>query len=204
VLLDLQQLATTYNCHFNGVLHLGAQFGQEIGIYRKLGIQPIVLIEPLPKSFTVLTEAAGPDCICINTAVGNFNGRIEMYVDEGNAGGSSSVLRPLLHLTQYPHISFPQNILVPIARVDDLNIPQCNFMNLDIQGYELEALKGAAMYLSAVDYVLTEVNSAELYAGCARVEEIDDYLATHGLTRVETNWEGGTWGDAFYMKVAKA
>jgi hypothetical protein len=47
---------------------------------------------------------------------------------------------------------------------------------------------------------MTEVNRAELYKGCARIEDLDMFLSQYGFERVETTWDGGTWGDAFYVK----
>jgi FkbM family methyltransferase len=200
MILNLIQIVEKYNCKFNGVLHIGAQFGQEYNIYKKLNIEPIVFIEPLPKSFDILKQNVESECICINTAIGNFDGEIEMFVDDKNAGGSSSVLKPKLHLQQYPHITFPHKVKVPITKIDSLNIPKCNFINMDIQGYELEALKGASEYMLGVNYVMLEVNNDEVYENCALIEKIDSYLKKYQLVRVETCWEGGTWGDAFYIK----
>ena len=40
----------------------------------------------------------------------------------------------------------------------------------------------------------------EVYKNCARVEQIDDFLHNYGFVRVETSWDGGIWGDAFYIK----
>jgi hypothetical protein len=80
------------------------------------------------------------------------------------------------------------------------NIP-FNFLNLDIQGVELKALKGMESYLDSIDYIYTEVNSDYVYKDCALVTEIDDYLKQFNFVRVETQWcENFRWGDAFYVK----
>jgi hypothetical protein len=76
-----------------------------------------------------------------------------------------------------------------------------NFINLDIQGVELKALKSMESYLNNVDYVYTEVNSDYVYEGCGLIGEIDEYLLNFGLHRVETQWAGDfRWGDAFYIR----
>ncbi len=200
MILNLIELKQKYNCTFNGVLHVGAHHGQEYKTYQELGISPIVFIEALPHTYQALISNVGKEATCINTAIGNVVGEIEMFVDEANMGGSSSVLKPKIHLQQYPHITFPKKVSVPITKIDLLEIPQCNFINMDIQGYELEALKGAKDYLTTVDYVMLEVNRDEVYEGCARIEEIDYYLEDYDLVRVETDWAGSTWGDAFYVR----
>lgn len=78
-----------------------------------------------------------------------------------------------------------------------------NFLNLDLQGAELMALRGLGERLSDVDYIYTEVNKKDVYQGCAKVEELDRFLTE--FTRVETLWceDGGVdhgWGDAFYIR----
>ena len=76
-----------------------------------------------------------------------------------------------------------------------------NFLNFDIQGAELKALKGMEEYLNKVDYLYTEVNSDYVYKKCALVTELDEYLKNFGLERVETKWcEDFKWGDAFYIR----
>jgi hypothetical protein len=73
-------------------------------------------------------------------------------------------------------------------------------INIDVQGYELEVFKGGKDFLNEVDYIITEVNRDEVYKGCAKIDELDSFLAPYGFNRVETTWDGGTWGDAFYIK----
>nr|WP_094675987.1 FkbM family methyltransferase [Hydrocoleum sp. CS-953] len=75
-----------------------------------------------------------------------------------------------------------------------------NFLTIDVQGYELEVLKGSRETLKNIDYILTEVNPDELSENCARVEQLDEFIGRFNFQRVETNWEGETWGDAFYLK----
>jgi hypothetical protein len=41
------------------------------------------------------------------------------------------------------------------------------FLNFDIQGAELKALKGMEEYLSNVDYLYTEIISDYVYKNCA-------------------------------------
>lgn len=201
MILNLINLQQTYNCKFNGVLHIGAHYGEEYNNYKNLGIFPIIFIEALPTTFEILKNRVGNNSICINTAIGNIEGTIEMYVETADACGSSSILAPKKHLSQYPHVVFNVNTTtVPITKIDSLNIPQCNFLNIDIQGYELEALKGANKYLELVDYIMIEINRDEVYENCAHVDQIDEYLFKYGFNRMETDWAGGTWGDAFYIK----
>lgn len=135
-------------------------------------------------------------------ALGNENKRIKMYVESANNGMSSSVLQPKKHLEQYPEIIFDREEIVEMVRLDNIleDKQNYNFLTIDVQGYELEVLKGSRETLKNINYILTEVNRDELYENCARVEQLDEFLGRFNFQRLETNWEGETWGDAFYLK----
>ena len=113
---------------------------------------------------------------------------------------SNSLLKPEKHLQQYPSIQFTKKELVQVSKLDDLMFDKgkYNFLYMDIQGYELEALKGATDTLKNIDYIYSEVNRDDLYEQCAKVEAIDAYLSNY--ERVYTNWIGVTWGDALYIR----
>ncbi len=202
MLLNLDNLKQKYKLNIKGVLHIGAHVGQEYVAYERLGIINVMFFEPVPSTFNKLKENVGNRAILVNTALGNMIGEIEMFIETVNSGQSNSILKPEHHLTQYPQIQFAEKQKVPITKLDTfIEVREkFNFINIDVQGYELEVFKGGSDFLNTIDYVMAEVNRAELYSGCAKVEELDTFLGTYGFERVETTWAGGTWGDAFYIK----
>lgn len=202
MLLNLDNLKQKYDLKIKGVLHIGAHVGQEFGTYQRLGIDNVMFFEPVPSTFQRLKENVGDKAILVNTALGNMIGEVEMFTETVNQGQSSSVLEPEHHLVQHPNIQFNGRQNVAITKLDTFieDKDKYNFINIDVQGYELEVFKGGAEYLKTIDYVMTEVNRAELYKGCARIEELDAFLGGYGFKRVETTWAGGTWGDALYVK----
>lgn len=202
MLLNLEQIKEKYNLNIKGVIHIGAHFGQELEIYNKLNIENILFFEPVPETFNKLKENVGDKAKMKQIALGNMVGEIEMNIETANMGQSSSILEPIIHLKQYPHIVFNKKIKVPITKLDNFidEKESYNFINIDVQGYELEVFKGATEYLKNIDYIMTEVNRDEVYKNCAKINEIDDFLSNFGFKRVETTWDGITWGDAFYIK----
>jgi hypothetical protein len=79
-------------------------------------------------------------------------------------------------------------------------LPDLDFLNLDLQGVELRALRGMEGRLHNFKWIYTEVNKEKLYKGCALVEDIDNFLIGWNFKRVETQWCGNTgWGDALYI-----
>lgn len=203
MLLNLQQLKEKYNLNIKGVIHVGAHFGQELSSYENLNIKNVMFFEPLPHTFERLkANTNGKNVTLVNTALGNMIGEIEMNVETANEGQSSSILEPHIHLQQYPHIRFNNKINVKITKLDTFieEKEKYNFINVDVQGYELEVFKGGSEFLNSIDYIMTEVNRDEVYKNCVRVEELDNFLLQYNFKRTETTWDGGTWGDAFYIK----
>jgi len=206
MLIDFQQIIKTYSMSITGVIHVGAHFGQEYASYRAANIRDIVFIEPCKNAFRQLVKNVGlePGVICINSACGLGKNKALMHVEYANKGMSNSLLKPQLHLEQYPDIKFQGMEEVDIDTLDNLmtnsysEFEIFNTLVMDVQGYEHHVLRGAIGVLHCIDYIYTEVNRAELYEGCARVETLDDFLSE--FTRAHTNWGGKTWGDALYIR----
>jgi len=202
MLISFTNLIKKYNMNINGIIHIGGHFGEELSEYVKNGIQDIVIFEPLESNYNILFENVknlNANIIGHQVALGSEKMEIEMFVSS-NEGLSSSILKPKIHLTQYKHITFNETEKVEVETLDSYNYAGYNFINMDVQGYELEVLRGSIETLKHIDYVYCEVNRDEVYENNAYVEEIDEFLSSYNMERVETNWEGETWGDALYIK----
>ena len=185
-----------------GIIHIGGHYGEELQDYIDNGIQNIMVFEPLSHNFKVLSEKAAELNANIEgykVALGSEKGSASMYVSD-NEQQSSSILEPAIHLTHHPHVKFPTTEDVEVDLLDEYDCKDYNFINMDVQGYELEVLKGATETLKQIKYVYCEVNRAEVYKDNALVEEIDDFLGKYGMVRKQTDWAGDIWGDALYIK----
>jgi FkbM family methyltransferase len=202
MLLNLFSLINKYSLNISGVLHIGAHFGEEYKLYKTLNINKLLFFEPVKHNFNELIRNV-PEHLCINVALGNYSGIATMHVETANLGQSSSILEPDIHLKQYPHIQFPDKEEVQIATLDSFDTSGFNMINMDVQGYELEVLKGGINTLKNIDYIICEVNIDSLYKNCAQMTDIDNFLYPLGFIRLETSMDGGNWGDAFYLKREK-
>ena len=190
--------------NIKGIIHVGAHYGEEISEYIDNGIQDIILFEPLVENFDILSKKVktlNANIEGYQVALGSKKGDATMYVSD-NEKQSSSVLKPKVHLTHHPHVKFPSTEDVEVHLLDDYNSKDYNFINMDVQGYELEVLKGGTKTLEHVDYVYCEVNRDEVYENNAYVEELDEFLSGYNMKRVETDWAGDIWGDALYIREA--
>lgn len=202
MIFDLKNLKEKYNLDIKGVIHVGAHFGKEFQIYEDLKIKNSIFFEPSSKTFKILKHNIGDKTILVNKAVGNENKKIEINLETSNEGQSNSILTPKIHLNQYPHIQFFEKEEVDMVRLDDFlqNPKDYNFMNIDVQGYELEVLKGSEKLLENIDYIMVEINRAEVYENCAMIDDLICFLKPYKFKLVEQDWLGGTWGDGFFIK----
>lgn len=203
MIFDFNLLQNKYNLDIKGIIHIGGHHGQEYDLYKPLNV-PLLFFEPLSSNYNILKNKVkdDPNVLTFQCALGNENKLVTMNVEKVNQGQSSSILKPKKHLEQYPHILFDFKEEVNMFRLDDLDIdlPKYNFINIDVQGYELEVFKGAFETLKHINYIISEINRDEVYENCPHVDELDEYLSKLNFKRVETNWAGDIWGDAFYIK----
>ena len=201
MLIPLHNLVKKFNIQFKGILHVGAHECEELKDYEVyLHRNQILWIDALPHKVDICKKRY-PNVLIENAVVSDVVETIRFNVS--NNGQSSSMLDFGLHTTFHPQVKYvtcfetETKLLKNILPNYNINY---NFLNLDIQGAELKALKGMEEYLNNIDYIYTEVNSDYVYKGCALIGELDEYLLRFGLHRVETKWTDYKWGDAFYIR----
>ena len=132
-----------------------------------------------------------------NIAKNHYNGNYQ----------SSSVLEFGTHATNHPHIVMEGSVnltsktLNTIFEERELDYSNYDFVNLDLQGYELPVIKGFGDNISKMKYIYTEVNTGEVYMNCTKLSELDEYLGGYGFKRVEIKMTEAEWGDALYIKI---
>lgn len=186
-----------------GIIDIGAHIALEYEDFVEYGIKEMIFIEPLSNNFKRLTERLpeSDNIKFFNTALGNFTGTALMYVETVHGGQSCSILEPGTHLQTHPSIIFDKRELVEIDKLDNLafNRELYNMINIDVQGYELEVLKGAIETLKYIDVIFAEVNVGEVYKGCCKMDELDKFLT--GFTRTHSEINCGGYGDAIYERI---
>tara|TARA_Y100000389_G_scaffold69001_1_gene65590 strand:- start:42111 stop:42746 length:636 start_codon:yes stop_codon:yes gene_type:complete len=207
MLIPFNEIVKKYNMKINGVLHIGAHNCEELAAYNNYGLtnNEIIWVEANPrlvkKNKDIDPSRIIKNFICCDTDVGSNKLNI------ANNGQSSSILELGTHKISYPSIKYNDIIEVNNCRIDTMykvdNIPYnfANFLNIDIQGAELLAIKGMGEIINNYDYLYLEVNKEYVYKNCALVNEIDDYLMKYNFRRVETKWTNAQWGDALYINV---
>jgi FkbM family methyltransferase len=203
MLISLDHLVSKYNIKFKGILHVGMHEAEEIRVYEKyISRDKILWIEAMSDKVKYCISKF-PSILVENAIISDVEEDVNFHIS--NNGQSSSILELGLHKKLHPEVHYISSFKSRSKRLDNVisnyeSIP-FNFLNLDIQGVELRALKSLGNYLENIDYIYTEVNSDYVYEKCDLIGDIDQYLSTFGFKRVETSWFGDCkWGDAFYVK----
>ena len=187
----------------SGVLHVGAHKAEESCDYERLNWGHVIWVEAQPDLATELKSKLDPQKNkIINAAIWGESGLVLNFKVSNNTE-SSSLLEFGTHKDDYPDISVADSYQVITSTLEDVldKSSKFDFLNLDIQGVELEALKGLGTHFENIRWIYTEVNKGEVYKNCAQVSEIDAFLKTKGFKRIATRWvKNQGWGDALYVR----
>jgi FkbM family methyltransferase len=206
MLIKLITLVNKYKLKINGVFHIGAHHCEERKDYHEQGVtdEKIIWIEG-NKQICDNVKKSNKNIIIYNEVVSDANNQELEFIITNN-GQSSSILELDLHKKFHPHVHEVNRYKVKTKTVDTIieenkiNMQHINFLNIDIQGAELLALKGMTNNLKYFDYIYLEVNIDSVYKNCALMTDIDKFLLDFGFKRMETCLTEYKWGDAFYVK----
>ena len=196
----------------NGVVHVGANSGQERDLYDLYGL-PVLWIEPLPDVFLALDAniADYPQQQAVQALVTDRDGKEYDFHVASNDGQSSSIFNMQDHSDIWPDVVMEKSIRLVSRRLDTLldehNVDTSRFDTLvmDTQGSELLVLQGASKLLQGVRFIKTEAADFPAYEGCCLVDELSSFLETRGYeeatrVRIATRSEGGSYYDVMYRK----
>lgn len=178
--------------HGHVVIDVGANIGQFSEV--ALAYSPLIdlhVFEPIPAAFKDLTSCLAPygEVKLSNCALASHPGRGELKVrsyDECTSllDPSEKLENGLLGLD----LSVKQTIPIEITTLDEYviahSLRRIKLLKLDVQGYELEVLKGAAKSLASVDWIYLEAQIQELYVGAPTFSEIACFLKARGFLLV--------------------
>ena len=136
---------------------------------------------------------------CWPLALSDRCGRFPMHISSGGGDGSSSLLAPKAHLVEYPDIEFASAAEVETVTVEQwasqLGIGTVDFMWLDVQGHEKEAIAGCRKMTEGIRAVHAEVNLTEAYEGAVTHADFTSWMLELGfvpiIERIPNGWNMG-------------
>lgn len=197
----------------SGVIHVGANTGQERDLYQQYGLR-VIWVEPIPEVFQVLK--ANINSYRLQSAIqclvtDKDDEEYEFYVSNYD-GLSSSILQLELHKDIWPDVAFTRTLalrsvtLPSLLRRERINISEYDALIMDTQGSELLILNGAEPILRNLTFIKTEVPDFESYRDCCQLKDIERFLTRHGFQEYARQPfarrpEGGTYYDVTYQRV---
>lgn len=206
MLINAAMIAKIWSIKPTGVIHIGAHLAEEMRQYSDLNWGHIYWVEANPNLAQDLVQNLDSSQNTIIECAAWDVDNLSMKFHETTDTQSSSILQLKKHSLYYPSIQIKIQYKVQARRIDCLfaSPPPFTFANIDVQGAELQAIKGMGELVRSLDAIYSEVNREELYEGCANIKEIDQYLEQFDFERVATRWilKKG-WGDALYVNRQK-
>ena len=159
---------------FNHVLDIGAWVGTWT-----MKINPfcgrVVAFEPDPLHYECLVKNVPEEVETHQLAVGNDKKMISLSED---------------NFTQAKRVVGEGNI--PMVTIDSLNFTDVDLIKVDVEGYEMEVLKGADKTLENVKYLMIELNNNSKKYGSSNLE-IEKYLRKKGFRIMIKAWPDVVW-----------
>ncbi len=168
------------------IFDVGANKGEMTKIYRTLLPKSyIYAFEPIPKSYDDLSKLSisDPKTFTYRLAISNKTKRLKFNINQNHK--TSSLLKSEIIAKKYwgnNELKTVKIINVDCIKIDDFcndnNIKYINFLKLDIQGSELDALKGAKNLFEnkKIQIIYTEISIFNSYLNQGSFPKIVSYL----------------------------
>ncbi|MEI6290738.1 MAG: FkbM family methyltransferase [Chloroflexota bacterium] len=175
------------NFNFDLIVDVGANRGQFALISRKYNPAALIIsFEPLEEAARIFKDVFKNDhgVIIKVCAIGQFKEKTLMHVS--SADDSSSILP----ITASQNKLFPGTTETEIREIDVFplstaiegnQIPVASLLKIDVQGYEMEVLKGSVDKLWQFSHLYIECSFVELYKGQALAHQIINWLHTRNF-----------------------
>jgi FkbM family methyltransferase len=142
---------------------------------------PIIAIEPHPRTVEALRSNCGlnacADITIVHAAVASHDGPVDLILD---ANQNSMALTAGEHLRYTGRFAAEERTVVPGLTLDSLvsshGLTRVHLLKIDVEGFEVECLKGGPNALRVTDRVIMEVHSKALRADCIEI------LKSHGFS----------------------
>jgi FkbM family methyltransferase len=159
---------------FNHVLDIGAWVGTwTMKINSFCG--RVIAFEPDPLHYECLVKNVPDNVETHQLAVGNEEKMISLSDDD---------------FTQAKRVVGDGTI--PMVTIDSLNLDDVDLIKIDVEGYEMEVLKGAENTLKNVDYLMIELNNNAKKYGSSNLE-IEKHLRKSGYEILIKAWPDVVW-----------
>lgn len=211
-LLKISRKEDRFLGKITGLVHVGANTGQEIKKYNDLGLD-VIWVEPIPEVFKILTHNIKElhKQRAIQALVTDVDNKIYDFHISNNKGKSSSIFDMEGHKDIWPDIYYTDLLKIKSVTLNSLvhqyqiDTESYQALIIDTQGSELLVLKGATDILQYFRYIKIEVPDFESYTGCCQLPDIAAFMQKHGYSESARKLfayrdQVGSYYDIIYMR----
>ncbi len=168
------------------ILEIGCNDGSNTEWFLEVFDHPRVFcFEPDPRAITRFRRRIGDGNVQLfELALSDGEGEITFHMSGGRESNdhpegwdlSGSILKPKEHLVEHPWCSFDQQIKVKTTTLDkwrsEHEVKQIDFIWMDVQGAEIDVIRGGRQTLAQTRFLYTEYNNKEIYEGQADLNQL--------------------------------
>jgi FkbM family methyltransferase len=136
---------------------IGANYGNRTEIFLQLGAN-VVSVEPQPEQARFLERKFKKNIHLVKKAIGAEPGQSLMYISADNPLSSlSPEWIQQVKRERFKHVSWDNTIEVELTTIDKLieKYGKPDFCKIDVEGYELEVIKGLSEPISYISFEFT-------------------------------------------------
>jgi len=182
------EYAMHYNLHEKQIIiDVGAALGVTAQKFSKaFPTSDVYAFEPMPSTFQSLDKnvSANKKIIPVNKGLGKEEGEFTIHLSKRIT--SSSFLEMKKNISNEFFSDNIKEVGAETVKVSTLDkeIPadkSISILKMDVQGYELEVLKGGTETLKRTALILVEMQNHDLYSNAPMYYDIDLFLREHGF-----------------------
>lgn len=195
------------------VLDVGANTGQFVALISKiLPDAKIYSFEPLKECYEILKkmENSNHNLKTFNIALGNKSGEETIFKNEFTPSSSILMLKEL-HKSTFPHTEHFSEEIIQVKDLDSIKDKiqwvHKTLMKIDVQGFEINVLRGADASLDDIYIIIIETLFVDLYENQTQFDDVYSFLTERNfsykgnLEQFKDPKSGRIlWADAIFMR----
>ena len=205
------------NAPIDLIIHLGAHYAEDINLYESFGAKTVLWVEGDPDTFKILQEklaahkSTQTSHLAVCALVSSEDDKSMSFYRFNEGGDSSSVHRSTETFRKRfgnvretgEVLKLKSATLTSILKSQNLEVStaQNPMLVIDVQGHEMDVLKGAGNLIEGFRFCKCEVSRIETYESGSRFKDVDAYFRKNGFHLVSHRYfRVPKHGDVLYQK----